>query len=318
MKKQIILILILFLSFTSCEWIETPKPDISLITRFDLTKEYTIPVKEGSYSVVTRNPLVKSSGGFDTIAITNVSTTIDISKNDNPSVTYISELEYNPIITGKNYNRNFIVAFEDLGGDMDYNDLIVMVNEKLHFDAGSNKSHSITFMVTPIARGATSFSKLGFILYVNDRIILTDYVSTDVKRDLFLNQGDFINTFNHLPHISNLPLWTKRIPLNDSNLQGINLTQPIKIKITYFLEILGGRNYIAMTNKPLNQSVSYNSQINGNGYPYGLFIPSQTFRYPQEGSNIKSIYLDFDFWKNGIIPSPFTSRIDTTLLYRPK
>lgn len=318
MKKQIILILTLFLSFTSCEWIGTPSPDISLITRFDLTKEYTIPVRDGSYTIVTKSPLVKSSGAFDTIAVTNVSTTIDISKNDNPSVTYVSELDYNPTITGKNYKRDFILAFEDIGGDMDYNDLIAMIEEKLHFDAGSNKSHSITFTVTPIARGAVSYSKLGFILYVNDRIVLTDYVSIDVKRELFSNQGDFINTFNNLPHISNLPTWVKTIRFNATNLQGINLDQPIKIKIAYFLEILGGRNYIAMTNEPLNQSVAYNNQINGYGYPYGLFIPSKTFRYPQEGANIKSIYLDFELWKNGLSPFPFTTRIDSTLLYRPK
>lgn len=313
--KKILLLLTFIGLLTSCDWLGYPKPNTDLITNFDLNKEYTIPVKSGHYSIVTvSNPVTKGGVIIDTIAVTNTATTMDIDQYANPSVEYVSELVYNPTITGKNYKRNFILAFEDLGGDMDYNDLIVRVDEKLHFDAGANKSHSLTFTINPIARGAISSSKLGFILYINDRLVLSGYVTENVKSDLFKNYGDFINTFMNLPHVD-LPIYSKVISFGNENLVGINLQNDIKFKIAYFLEIGPGRNYIAMTNKPLNEGVSYNSQINGNGYPYGLFIPGTTFDYPQEGKSIKSIYLDFDLWKIGARTTFLTTNRNPEFIY---
>lgn len=304
MKKILTLVLITVFLSSCVDWVGGPTYEKSIenISKFDLTETLKVPTKSGYVTVI------QTKSG-DTLAVTNQPTQIVVPLIEEVIITYLSELDYNPTRSGKNYVRKFTLAFEDIGGDLDYNDLVLKVEERVHFDAGAGTSHKITFNVYPVARGAKEPAKLGYILYTNNIRIQEGYVSTDVKNELFPGRGDFVNVYKHLPQDLTVPPYQKTItfPFYESSI--------LSLRIVYFLEFGGGRNYIAVNYRTVNQAIPFNYQISVLGYPYGILIPYWGFRYPEESSRIQNSYLDFEKWKNGEINNPFLSNIDYTRLY---
>ena len=173
--------------------------------QYKLTTEWTVPVQDGSITVVEYNGEVIYEG--------NVPMKIDIPKENYSSTRSIEGLDWHYVANGDlnpgnpyyTSSRDGILMFEDSpNGDNDYNDYICYFREMFSVYLKGDKIDHILFHkldVFPKALGNTKSISFGVeLVNVNSGDMIADIIIyEDVRKEAFDGATGFINTYKNVP-----------------------------------------------------------------------------------------------------------------------
>lgn len=295
---------LLFLTITAC-LTACMNDDVYVepnMEQYKLTTEWTVPVQDGSITVVEYNGEVIYEG--------NVPMKIDVPKENYSSTRSIEGLDWHYVANGdlkpgKLYytsSRDGILMFEDSpNGDNDYNDYICYFREMFSVYLKGDKIDYILFHkldVFPKALGNTKSISFGVeLVNVNSGDMIADIIIyEDVRKEAFDGATGFINTYKNVPEYPLNSKFDKVI--TNKTYRPENDLKNDEFGINYYIIVNGKKYYTTNSSKAM---------LTENKTPYGLYIPHviNFWSYPIERSPIWEGYPNFKGWMLGNNQAPF-------------